>query len=217
MPILPTGTLITFTNAASTSVNLYASEISRAKVIEPFQRVEFSNNRLRTVKNSLGGEAMIVKTIANTPIQVGIACTGDSPRPLTPDSIANLNAINQKFVIDRLTFSGVPTPIANLEVVLAQAIDHENRLQKFQYHLTKGNSDISYTDLVALQAETFSDLTTTGVSVAGNALGGTYTNVLIEAFSIDMAYSVVQADGSILRLATWSMVLGQRAIASQGT
>jgi len=215
MPVAPTGTLITFTNAASTSVSLYASEVSRTKIIEPFTRVEFSNDRLRSVKNDLGGLPMIVTTIANTPIQVSISCAGDSPRPLTPDSISNLNAINQKFVIDRYTLSGVPTPIAALETVLAQAIDHENKLQKFQYHQTKANSDISYNELVALQAETFSYLTTTGVSIAGNALGGTYLNMLIVSFSIDIAYEVTQANGSNLRLATWSMVIDQRAISSQ--
>lgn len=217
MPIFPSGTPLVFTNAASASVTIYAGEISRTKIIEPFTRVEFSNDRLRAVKNTQGGEAMIVRTIANIPIQIGYTCAGDSPRPLTPDSIANLNAINQKFVTERLTIRGLPTPIADLEVVLAQAITHQNNLQKFAYHQTKANSDISYTDLVALQAETFSYLTTTGVSLAGTALGGTYLNMLIVSFDIGMTHVVKQADGTTLRLGDWSMTIDQRAISSQGS
>lgn len=217
MPVNPIGTLITFTNAASTSVSLYASEVTRTKIIEPFTRVEFSNDKLRGAKNDLGGLPMIVTTIANTPIQLSISCAGDSPRPLTPDSISNLNSINQKFVIDRFTMRGTPQDISSLEVVLAQAIDHENRLQKFVYHATKANSDISYNDLVALQSETFSYLTSTGVSIAGNVLGGTYTNMLIVSFDMDFTHEVRQRDGSVLRLASWSMVIDQRAISSQAS
>ena len=217
MPVNPVGTLITFTDTASTSVNLYASEITRTKIIEPFTRVEFSNDRLRAVKNNLGGLPMIVNTVANTPIQIAITCAGDSPRPLTPDSISNLNSINQQFVTFRYTIRGMPQLVSDLNIVSNQALVHAGYLQKFQYHATKANSDISYNDLVSLQSVTFSELTNTNVFLSGSALGGTLTNVLIVSFDIDVTHEVVQRGGSNLLLASLSMVCDQRTITSQGT
>jgi len=218
MPINPTGTLLTFTNSASASVNLWASDISRAKIIEPFVRIEFSNDKLRSAKNDQGGLPMITQNIANIPMQVSITCAGDSPRPLGPETTANLNSINQKFTTFRYTLRGTPTPLANLEVVATQALDHANRLQKFTYHQTKVQSDVSYNDLINVyQAETFSYLTSTGVTLSGNALGGTLTNVLVVSFSIDVSHEVTLDNGLPFRMATWEMVVDQRAISSQGS
>lgn len=216
MPINPIGTPLVFTDTASTSVTVYASDISRTKIIEPFTRVEFDNDRLRAVKNDLGGLPMIVTTVANTPIQVSITCAGDSPRPLTPNSISNLNAINQQFIIYRYTIRGISQDISVLETIANQALVHAQYLQKFQYHQTKTQADISYTNLVALQAETFSYLVDTNVYLGGPALGGTLSDILIVSFEMDVTHEVTQANGSTLRMAGWSMVCDQRTITSQG-
>lgn len=216
MPVNPTGTPLVFTDTASTSVTVYASDITRAKIIEPFTRNEFSNDRLRAVKNDLGGLPMIVTTIANTPIQISITCAGDSPRPLTPDSISNLNAINQQFITYRYTIRGISQDISVLETIANQALVHAQYLQKFQYHQTKVQSDISYNNLVALQSENFDYLQTTNVFLGGPALGGTLTNILIVSFELDVSHEVTQANGSTLRMANWSMVCDQRTITSQG-
>jgi hypothetical protein len=217
MAIAPLSTLLVFTNSASSSVNIWANEISRAKIVEPFQRAEFSNQRRREVKNSLGGLPMIVNNIANLPLQLSVSCAGDSPRPLLPDD-ANLSSINQQFNIQRYTIQGAPTPVANLAVVEAQAIVHAGYLQKFQYHQTSVGSDISFSLLTgSLSSENFSYLTTTGVSIAGDALGGTATQMLITSFNQDVAYSSTQADGTVVNLATWSMTIENRTISSQAS
>jgi len=215
MPINPTGTPITLVTAASTSVVLYASEVSKTPLIEPFQRLEFDNDKLRAAKTPQGGLPMIITTVANTPIQVSIVCADDYPRPLTPNSLANLAAINQKFSITRFQMRGTSQDVAELETIRAQALDHENLLQKFQYHATKANSDISYPDLVSLQAESFDYLINTGVSISGPCLGATYTGMLIVSFDIDYTHQFTQADGTNKNLASWSMTIDQRGISSQ--
>lgn len=215
MPVRPGSTLITFTNSASTSVTLYADEVGLTKTVEPFQRMEFSNQRRREVKNSLGGLPMIVNNIANLPLQISVSCANDSPRPLTPDD-ANLPNINQQFNIQRYTLRGAPTPVAALAVVQAQAVIHRDYLQAFQYHQTSVGSDISYDYLVnTLAAEDFSYLTTTNVSIAGNALGGTATQMLITEFSQDVAYESLDATGTPVVVSAWSMTIENRTITSQ--
>jgi hypothetical protein len=134
-----------------------------------------------------------------------------------PDD-ANLSSINQQFNIQRYTIQGAPTPVANLAVVEAQAIVHAGYLQKFQYHQTSVGSDISFSLLTgSLSSENFSYLTTTGVSIAGDALGGTATQMLITSFNQDVAYSSTQADGTVVNLATWSMTIENRTISSQAS
>ena len=214
MPLLPSGTLLTFTDTASTSVSLWATEVSLTKVVEPFQRQEFSNQRRREVKNSLGGLPMIVNNIANLPLQVSISCAGDSPRPLLPDD-ANLPNINQQFNIQRYTVQLAPTPVANLAVVQAQAVVHLGYLQQFQYHQTSVGSDISYNELLSLANEDFSYLTTTNVSIAGDALGGTAPQMLITGFNQDVAFQITTAEGTNQVLSTGTLIIENRTITSQ--
>lgn len=215
MPINPTGTPITLVTAASTSVVLYASEVSKTPLIEPFQRLEFDNDKLRAAKTPQGGLPMIITTISNSPIQISVTCANDYPRPLTPNSFSNMAAINQKFTITRFTMKGTPQNVEDLEIVKAQALDHENLLQKFQYHATLANGDISYPDLVSLQAQSFDYLINTGVSISGPCLGATYTGMLIVSFDIDYTHQFTQADGTNKNLASWSMTIDQRGISSQ--
>jgi hypothetical protein len=153
--------------------------------------------------------------IANSPIQFGVVCTGDSPRPLGPTSAANLALANQRLNIARLTLRGAPTLSNQLYPLTTLSLAHQKLLNNFQYHQTKGSSEISYTDLVALQAETFSYLTTTGLNVTGDSLGGTVSNVLIRDMSADVAYEVTLAGGAKQLVQTWSMTLDSITISSQ--
>src|SRR5690242_8519248 len=101
MPILPRESLVTVISSGASST-LYADEVQYTFVTEPFDRVEFSNEKLRAAKTSNGAVPLIVTTFGGLPIQLGIVCTGDSPRPLTPDD-ANAANIKQRFNIDRFT------------------------------------------------------------------------------------------------------------------
>lgn len=217
MALRPGAALLTFTNAASASTSLWVNEVVLTKIVEPFQRAEFLNSRTRETKNPSGGLPIIVNTIANLPIQIGVACAGDIPRVLGPETDSTLNAYSQKFTIQRYTLRGASTPKANLDLVQATAILHESYLQKFAYHLARAGSDISYPDLLTLRTENFSYLTSTGVSISGNCLGGTASEMLIVSFQQDITTSVTQADGSQLLLAEWSMVIDNRTISSQAS
>lgn len=214
MALRPGSAQLTFTSAAGSSI-LYVDEVVKSVLVEPFTRVEFSNNKLRSAKNDLGGQAIITTTIANTPVQVNISCTGDSPRPPTPDSFANLNSINQRLNITRFTIRGASCPAAALSPLAVQAFGDSKLLLKFQYHQTQANSDISYNNLVTLQAETFSYLTSTTTSLAGNCIGGTASSLIVRSYSEDVITSVTQADGSQLLMASFSAVFDNISISSQ--
>ena len=214
MALRPGSAQLTYTSAAGSSI-LYVDEVVKSVLVEPFTRVEFSNDKLRSAKNDLGGQAIITTTIANTPIQVNISCTGDSPRPLTPDSLANLNSINQRLNITRFTIRGASCPVSSLVPLTTQAFGDSKLLLKFQYHQTQANSDISYNDLVGLQAETFSYLTGTTTALAGNCLGGTASSLIVRSYSEDVVTSVTQADGSQLLMASFSAVFDNISISSQ--
>lgn len=214
MALRPGSALLAFTSAAGSSI-LYVDEVVKSVLVEPFTRVEFSNDKLRSAKNDLGGQAIITTTIANTPIQVNISCTGDSPRPLTPDSLANLNSINQRLNITRFTVRGASCPAAALSPLQSQSFVDQKLLLKFQYHQTQANSDISYNDLVSLQADTFSYLTSTTTSLAGNCIGGTAASLVVRSYSEDVVTSVTQADGSQLLMASFSAVFDNISISSQ--
>ena len=214
MPIKPDYAPITFLCPLGTST-LYVSEVTLTEIVEPFTRPEFDNNLLRKAKNALGGEPMITLTIANTPIQIGITCTGDSPRPLTANSLANLNSINQRQNITRYTLRGASCLTSSLAPLLAQSFVDQKLLLKFQFHQTQANSDIDYDDLVSLQSETFSYLSSTSTSIAGNCLGGTASSLIVRSYSQDVSTSVDQADGTQLLMATWSATLDNISFSSQ--
>ena len=214
MPIKPGAALITFTSASGSSI-LYVDEVSLTKSVEAFTRPEFDNDRLRGTKNDLGGSAMIVNSIANTPIQLSISCAGDSPRPLTANSLANLNSIHQRQNIVRYILKGAVCLVSSLVPIQAQAFADEKLLLKFQFHQTQASSDISYNDLISLQAETFSYLSSTSTAIAGNCLGGTASSLIVRSYSQDVSHSVDQADGSQLLIATWTAVLDNISFSSQ--
>ena len=214
MAIRPDYAPITFLCPLGTST-LYVSEVTLTEIVEPFTRPEFDNNVLRKAKNALGGEPMIPLTIANTPIQIGITCTGDSPRPLTANSISNLNSIYQRQNIIRYSLRGAPCPVSSLAPLLAQSFVDAKLLLQFQYHFNKTKDDIQYTDLLALQADTFSYLSSTSTAISGNCLGGTASSLIVRSYTQDVSHSVTQADGSQLLLATWSAVFDNISFSSQ--
>lgn len=217
MAIFPSGSQATFTwSSGASSAVVYLEEVSMSMVIEPFQRMEYSNERLRSVKNVNGGLPKIVTSITNTPLQLDVSCSGDVPRPLGPDSLANINNINQRFNIQRYTLKGSASRHSEIIKLYNLAVQHQKLLNNFQLHLYKGSSaDISIGDLQALQAENFSYLTNTGLSLASDAINGTATQMLISEFAMSVAYEVTLADSSKLLLQEWTMTIENRTISSQ--
>ena len=77
--------------------------------------------------------------------------------------------------------------------------------------------DLSYTFLLGLQAETFSYLTSTSVSMTGNCIGGTISNLLISDFAYTAEIEVKNADGSTSLMRAFTMVVENRQIVSRTT
>ena len=213
MAISPRESLVTFILSGASST-VYADEVQYAFITDPFDRLEFSNDKLRSAKTSTGASPIIVTTFGGLPVQIGVVCTGDSPRPLTPDD-ANATNIKQRFNVDRFTIQGGISLATELAEIRTIAEDHQKRLAKFNYHISKAGLDISYTALVAMQSENFSYLTSTGLTIVGPAIG-VGTNMLISSFTTDVAFEVTQPGGGSLVLQRWSMVVEHRTISSLG-
>lgn len=205
--VAPRGSLILFNTPAS----VYVDTVEYEFVVEPFDRVEYSNPKLRSAPTSSGAQPMIVNTFGNKPIQLASSCTGDSARPLIPDD-SNINSIKQQFNIDRYTISGSPSVAAQVDALYTVAKAHIKLLSKFQLHLEKANMELSYTALVAMQSETFSYLTSTGLDMTGASLGGTVSDVLITKFSPGVAY-LISSSGSMIK--DWSMTVEVRTISDR--
>jgi len=189
MPILPEGSILTFTNTSPSLVaNVVITDCSYTFDQLPFTRVEFMHKRLLDAPNVDGSKPAIFYTDGGVPNQHMSSCNpNDTARPLTPDD-ANLDQIYRRFDIKRYHIVGamsLDSEIAKLKQI-AQA--HKLLLGAFEDHQNKARSaDVSYTDLVTVfQAVTnFSYLTTTGLQMSGLCLGvdNPENNMLIVDFS----------------------------------
>lgn len=216
MPILPGFSPLTFTISGS-SHTTYVDEVSLAFSVEPFIRQEFTSEKLRSAPLSDGTHSIVEPNIAGTPHQFIFSFTGDSARPLGPTTLANLNNAYQRFNIARYTLRGAPTDAASLNALQVVSLAHAKLLNNFEYHITKGSVEINYANVVALQSETFSYLTSTNTSMSGDSLGQTVSNILITQFSIGVAYEVTESSGAKTLMYDWNMTAEVRSIESQNS
>lgn len=213
MPIKPDGAYITVGG-----YTLFVSDVKKSFLSEPFDRLEFSHERLRTASNSIRQKALLSTLLGNTPCQIVISGVSfDDIVPTYPDVTAassDFQNIKKKFNIVRYEIQGAPSDYTAVENVLSLAQNHAQQIQKFQAHLQKaGAMDTEYDVLLTLQSETFSYITTTGVSMAGNSINGTETNMLITQFSPSVEYEeIIDALGNYRLLRSFSMVIENRAI-----
>lgn len=85
--------------------------------------------------------------------------------------------------------------------------------------LKSGSLDTEYAELVALQSETFSYLTTTGITLSGPTIGAPETNMLITAFSTPVEYEIPldEAGDTSAVYYVFSLVIENRRIAAMDT
>lgn len=193
------------------SASLYADDVLYTFVTEPFDRPEFSNEKLKAAPTTSGALPTIVYSFANTPLQLAASCAGDVPRPLNPDD-SNIDSIKWRFDIQRYTIKGAPSAAAEVDKLFTQAAIGIKLLAKFQAHLATANMPVSYTKLVSLQGDSFTYLTSTGVSLSGDSIGGTASNMLITECIPDVAYEVTTSGGGKLLLKSFSLVIENRII-----
>lgn len=176
----------------------------------------------------LGGQKPILSTLlGNTPCQIVIGEVGSEISfadvvPQYPDVLisgSDFGNIKKKFNITRYEIQGAPSVSANVEYVQALAQNHAQQLQKFQAHLLKsGSMETEYDVLLSLQLENFSYLTSTGISLIGNSVGGTINNMLITQFSPSVEYEeIVDVSGTVRLLQSYSITIENRTITDLDT
>ena len=223
MPIKPSATVLSYTSTGIGSGYLYVNEITGTNAVQPFQRLEFSNPKLRSAPTSTGALPLIVQSFGNQPIQLLTTCTGDVPRPLGPDD-ANISNIRQKFNITRWQIRGAANSVNDIQNQLQNTFyNHLALLNKFDTYLAELQMELSIGYLTTtLQALTFSYLTSTGLSLSGNALGfgtsgaTTINNLLMTAFEYGVEYEApIPGTANSTVLQDFSMTVEQRTIASE--
>lgn len=217
MPIKPDGAFITVGGNT-----LFISDVKKSYVTEPFDRLEFSHERLRSAPNKLGQKALVVSLLGNTPAQIIIKDVSfDDIVPLYPDVLqigSDSPLIKKKFGIIRYEIQGAPSNSTEVENVLNISQGHISNLVAFQTHIQKaGSMETEYKVLLDLQLVTFSYLTATGITMSGNSTG-TVSNCLITSFSPSIEYEeIIDELDNVRLLKSYSMVIEQRTISSAET
>ena len=169
MAILPPGSIL---EIAGNSV--FVSEISHIPTSIFFDRLEFSNERLKNAENEDGSVPSYGYLNGGIPFQSITDCNPMDARNLSPDD-DNINDIKKKMVIDRyvIKLDGGPNAslAANVEAISTLAAQHKVLYDRFATHFALLQMRISYQKLLDLQSETFSYLTSGGISITGAAIG----------------------------------------------
>jgi hypothetical protein len=217
MPIRPRGSLVVFTNGVD-SYDVYVNEATREYDILDFDRLEFSNVKLRQAPNAAGGRPVIVNNIAGIPIQFLYGCASDEPRPLVPDD-ANLASIKQRFKIIRWKIKTDIMDYAFMDFLDGYNQAHKIDIDNFHFTLEViSSNELSYGELIGLQSGvSFNSLTTTPLSMSGNCLGSAITpnNLLVRELSFGPEIEVTTAAGSNLMLRSADITLEQWTLSSR--
>ena len=180
--------------------------------------MEFSNDRLKAAPNAIGQKALLTRLLGDNPAQIVIGTVSfQDVVPQGPDVTVtnnNFGNVKKKFNIVRYEIQGAPSEDTEVTSVLSISANHKQQLMKFQAHLLQaGNMDTEYDYLVnVLQPDTLSYLTATGITMAGNSVGGTASNMLITEFSPSVSYEeLLDADGDTYRIfRSFTMVIENR-------
>lgn len=195
--MFPGQSLLSISNGSGTTAITYCDDIKFEIVTEEFELSEFTHARMLSAPENDGTEPTTVRLLFNKPAQIvstgSVTTTG---RPLGPD-LSNLDQIFKKFSIRRITVTGSETNNSDMANLYAWSILHRTLLDRFSAHQKFVGANISYSQLLTLQAETFSYLTNTGYILTTESLG-TVTNVLIRSLNVGVAYSVNTPQGLLV-------------------
>lgn len=199
------------------SKNVLLDKFGSKVTQQPFKRLEFAAERGKAVKNLNGTKAIFSAGAAGYEFQVLSSCnTGNNVRPLGPDDSV-LDDIYRRWDIETWELAGLPSEVTDLLALETIYKLHSALLAQFDAHIElAASADISFEMLEDMQLETFDYLETTGVDMAGYALGdGTYiteSDIIIRNFAMEVEYEVpANADytsSEVLR--SWSAVVEKR-------
>lgn len=202
MPIKPENSYIILQNGAS-SATLYCEDISFSQISEPFVRQEYQRDTLRKALENTGTAPLIVQLIYGVPAQ--ITSTGaitTTARSLLPDDTA-LTSIYQKLYTTRYVLKGNTSLNTDTGLAFTWSTAHRILQDRFAAHSKYASAAVSVQELISLQSETFSFLTTTGVTFTSGAIG-VVNNVLIRDFNVDLDFYIPSSGQNLY---VWQLTL----------
>lgn len=206
----PLGRFATFTMGASSSV-LYIREINFDTESTLFTRSEKSHETLKNAPEDTGNMPTYAQTLSGAPVQF-IYGGGTTARNLTPDD-SIIDSIEQKFFFNRYKISGTISGASDIALMFSWAASHHVLQDRFDAYQKKINDKISVQLLTSLGGETFSYLTTTGLSLTGSTLG-TLNNLLIRSFSVNPVRDIQGLPSGQKLLYEWNGTFDQISIGS---
>lgn len=186
MALNPIGSSITISSST-----LIVEALTCQTLYEPFDRLEFNFAKLRDVKVTTTGEKRLIgENLTGKPFQIVYGCSDQTAVQLIPLTEAAFDQVKRRFKIKRFNITGAFSSASAVNSLFTLASTHQNFLAEFQGYQARAGGDIGYSDLVALQSQTFNYLTTTGVSMSGTALDTSETNMLITQMSAETVLSI---------------------------
>ena len=186
----PPGQLITLASGNST-INLAVSGIRYTYLTAPFDRPEFTSELQMKAPETDGGYAMFDYTASNKRFQFFTGCTPQTARRTTPDDSV-VTSIYKRWDISRFEIEGADTLEADIDNTATIYKAHLSRDAQFKAHIEEVRGNMSITYLVStLQADTFSYITSTSLTMSGRPFGAMagnsgLTNCLITSFEPDV-------------------------------
>jgi hypothetical protein len=214
MSIKPGQSLVSFSGTASAAV--YCDEISVEVLYTNFDRLSFTNERLKAAPADDGSLPIITTNLAGSPLQIATICNNVGVRPLGPNSVAQLENAKQKMTITRYTLSAKASLTTGINSLLDVAVTHTHLLSLFDFqNYLENQANISYSELLTQQGGNYNYLTASGLNMVGNALLGTISNVLIRSIKAPVDYEFQEVPSGALVLMGLEIVADQVAISSQ--
>ena len=208
--LLPQGRFQVLSLGAS-SATLYVKEISFETDSTSFTRSEFDKRTLKEAPESTGAMPTYANTLTGLPVQF-IYGSATTARDLTPNNSTNLAFMEEKFFYNRYTLTGATSLSSDTGLVYNWAAAHKTLDDRFNAFQKYSGDGISYQDFLTQQAETFSYLTSTGLSLVGSTLG-TLNNLLIRSFSVNPTRDIYDGTTRTI-LYEYQLVLDQISIKS---
>ncbi len=209
--LLPQGRFLLLSLGAS-SASLYCKEINFETDSAAFTRSEFNKDTLKQAPEQNGNVPTFAQTLIGSPVQF-IYGGGTTARDLTPNNFTNLLSMEQKFFYNRYTITGDTSLSSDTGLVYTWAGAHQTLQDRFDAHQKYTGDAISYQDYLTLQAQTFSYLVNTGLSLSGSTLGN-LSNLLIRSFQANPVRDIQGLPGGQKVLYQYSLVLDEIHILS---
>lgn len=210
------GATLVVTSGLSGTASLIVSDLSYSSTFEPFDRLEFDNDKLRDARTATGERRIIIELLGGKAAQITTTCIDNTAVPLVPNSDSVFNLVARKFQILRITVTGAISNAADVNTLYTMNDAHQELLAQFQAHQKRAGGDTAYSDLITLQSDSLSYLTTTGVSAAGSSLESTISDVLITNIVVNNAFSIPNSLGGNTFYKTFTLTLEKRSIESLG-